>query len=94
MEVSEKRVVDTQKLLDDATTNLGVTMANIDELSGLLVSGQDTREKQEAAYVIAKEKARQAMEALDEAISLISSMQQGRSFIQVKSRIEEVTSKL
>jgi len=91
---SAKRVVDTNGLLDDAEEQLGLTLANIDELGRLLVTGQETRDSEEAAFAIAMDKARQALAALDEAISLISSMQAGRSFIQVKSRIEEVTSKL
>jgi len=89
-----KRIVDTTKLLNDAEEQLGITLENIDELSKMLVTGQETREKEAAAFVVAMDMAKQAIDAIDEAISLISSMQQGRSFIQVKSRIEEVTSKL
>jgi len=93
-EASGKRVVDTTKLLNDAEEQLGITVANIEDLSRLLVSGQAQRESEAAAFEVAAAKAAQAIAALDEAISLISSMQQGRSFIQVKSRIQEVTSKL
>jgi len=49
---SSQRVLDTTKLLNDAEEQLGLTLANIEELSTLLVNGQETREAEAAAFVI------------------------------------------
>ncbi len=78
----------------NAEMDLPTTISSIDELGRMIVEGTETRESQAAQFVKDDAKHKQAMEAIDEAIMLITNLNAGVSFLQVRTRINDVTDKL
>lgn len=60
----------------------------------MITEGTELRAQQAAQWVSDDAKHKQAMEAIDEAIMLITNLQRGSSFLQVRTRISDVTDKL
>lgn len=68
-------------MLRTAETNLDTTIEDIAEYARMLTEGAATRVTQEEAYAAGVIKSDAALEALDEAVGLVASLQAGTTFL-------------
>jgi len=85
---------DTEELLSHSEMELAEATENISTLGKLIEEGTALRESQAAAYEKSITKHEAAIDALTEAIKIIGAFHSGGSWVQLQSKVEQVTQNL